>query len=141
MVQIPSGATVVGAQGDVPVLDVFEGRRMLVAYFHMWHGGNNWAGQCEGCTFCASQIQRPEYLHSRDITLAVFCEGTYAESCPYAEFLHYVTPWYSARESVDLVAGRGFGFYACFLRDDTVASSKPTGLLAAEPRSRCGATA
>ena len=71
----------------------------------------------------------------------MFCEGTYAESCPYAEFLHYVTPWYSARESVDLVAGRGFGFYACFLRDDTVASSKPTGLLAAEPRSRCGATA
>ena len=118
VVEVPADTTVVGALGDVPILDVFEGRRMLVAYFHMWHHGNDWAGQCEGCTFCASQIQRPEYLHSRDITLAVCCEGTYAESRPYADFLDYVTPWYSARDSVDLVAGRGFGFYACYVRDD-----------------------
>src|SRR5512133_4108375 len=65
MVEVPAGATVVGAQGEVPILDVFEGRRMLVAYFHMWHDGQGWPWQCEGCTFCASQIQRPEYLHSR----------------------------------------------------------------------------
>ncbi|MEO5748375.1 MAG: DUF899 family protein [Ornithinibacter sp.] len=118
MVEVPASTTVVGTQGDVPLLDVFEGRRMLVAYFHMWHDGNDWSGQCEGCTFCASQIQHPEYLHSRDITLAVFCEGTYAESRPYADFLQYVTPWYSARDTVDLIAGRSFGFYACYVRDD-----------------------
>ena len=102
MVEVPAGATVVGAEGEIPILDVFEGRRMLVAYFHMWHDGQDWPGQCEGCTFCASQIQRPEYLHSRDITLAVFCEGSYAESRPYADFLGYVTPWYSARDSTEL---------------------------------------
>jgi predicted dithiol-disulfide oxidoreductase (DUF899 family) len=118
MVEIPPDATVVGAQGDVRILDVFEGRRILIAYFHMWHDGNDWAGQCEGCTFCASQVQRPEYLHSRDITLAVFSEGTYEDSRPYADFLGYVTPWYSAHDCVDLVAGRGFGFFACYFRDD-----------------------
>ena len=91
---------------------------MLIAYFHMWHDGQDWPGQCEGCTFCASQIQRPEYLHSRDITLAVFCEGSYPESRPYADFLGYVTPWYSAREATELVAGRGFGFYSCYVRHD-----------------------
>src|SRR4051794_24978214 len=74
MVEIPAEATVVGDQGDVTILEAFEGRRMLVAYFHMWHDGQDWPGQCVGCTFCASQIQRPEYLHGRDITLAVFCE-------------------------------------------------------------------
>ena len=31
--------TVVGSGGAVPLLDVFEGRRMLMAYFHMWHDG------------------------------------------------------------------------------------------------------
>jgi predicted dithiol-disulfide oxidoreductase (DUF899 family) len=117
MVEVPADATVVGAAGPVPILDVFEGRRLLVAYFHMWHDGNPWPGQCEGCTFCASQMQRPEYLNSRDITLAVLCEGTYEESRPYADFLRCVTPWYSARDS-SLVAGRGFGFLAFYIRDD-----------------------
>ena len=117
MVEVPADATVVGATGALPILEVFEGRRMLVAYFHMWHDGSAWPGQCEGCTFCASQIQRPEYLHARDITLAVFSEGSYQESRPYADLLHYVTPWYSARDS-SLVAGRDFGFFAFYLRDD-----------------------
>lgn len=118
MVEVPADATVVGADGPVAMIDVFEGRRMLVAYYHMWHDGRPWQEQCVGCTFCASQIQRPEYLHSRDITLAVFAEGSYAESRPYADFLDYQTPWYSARDSDGLVAGRGFGFYACYVRDD-----------------------
>ena len=118
MVEIPSEATVAGAAGEVPILDVFEGRRMLIAYYHMWHDGHDWAGQCEGCTFNTSQMQRPEYLHSRDITLAVFSEGTYEESGPYADFLGYVTPWYSARDSAALVADRDFGFFACYVRDD-----------------------
>src|SRR6185437_10101280 len=39
MIEIPDSVTVVGAKGEVPFLDVFEGRRMLVAYFHMWHDG------------------------------------------------------------------------------------------------------
>lgn len=118
MVSVPANATVAGSAGVVPILDVFEGRRMLIAYFHMWYDGKPWSGQCEGCTLCASQMQRPEYLHSRDITLAILCEGSYSESRPYADFLGYTTPWYSARESTDLVAGRGFGFHACYLRDD-----------------------
>jgi predicted dithiol-disulfide oxidoreductase (DUF899 family) len=118
MVEVPADATVVGPDGPVPILEVFEGRRMLIAYFHMWHDGEAWPGQCEGCTFAASQIQRPEYLHARDITLAVFAEGDYAESKPFADFLGYVTPWYSARDSVELIAGRGFGFLACYVRDD-----------------------
>lgn len=118
MVPVPAEATVVGPDGETPILEVFEGRRMLLVYYHMWHDGLPWSGQCEGCTFSASQMQRPEYLHARDITVAVFCEGDYAESSPYAAFLDYVVPWYSARSSSALVAGRGFGFYACYVRDD-----------------------
>ena len=114
---------------------------MLVAYFHMWHDGQAWPGQCEGCTFCASQIQRPEYLHSRDITLAVFCEGSYDESRPYADFLGYVTPWYSARDSAEVVAVATSASTPATSATTTVGSSRPTGPPTAGPRSRSGATA
>src|SRR5258707_6458012 len=81
MIEIPASVTVVGAKGEVPFLDVFEGRRMLVGYFHMWHDGEPWAGQCIGCTYFASQVQGPlHHLHARDVTLAYLCEGSYAES-------------------------------------------------------------
>ena len=117
MVEVPPSATIVGADGEVPFLDAFEGRRMLVGYFHMWHDGHPAEGQCEGCTFSTAQMQVPEYLNARDVTLAVFTEGTYEESRPYADWLGYRLPWWSARSS-EVVAGREIGFFACFLRDD-----------------------
>jgi len=117
MTPVAAGVTVEGADGRVPFADIFEGRRMLVAYFHMWHDGKPWEQQCEGCTFVTSHLTRMEYLNDRDVTVAVLCEGTYAESKPYADFLQYPMPWYSARGVDDLVAGRGFGLYACYLRE------------------------
>jgi predicted dithiol-disulfide oxidoreductase (DUF899 family) len=118
MVEVDPAATVVGPAGKIPFLEAFEGRRMLVGYFHMWHDGQPWEGQCEGCTGIAWQLQPAlPYLNSRDVTLAVFTEGEYAESRRYADWLGYRTPWYSARGS-SVAAGRPFGFYACFLRTD-----------------------
>lgn len=61
-------------------------------------------------------MQRPAYLHSRDITLAILTEGTYEESKPYADFVQCSLPWYSARGSDSLLAGRDFGMIACYLR-------------------------
>jgi predicted dithiol-disulfide oxidoreductase (DUF899 family) len=118
MTLVPADATVDGPDGQIPFVDVFEGRRMLVGYFHMWHDGRPFSGQCMGCTFSTAQIQFPEYLNARDVTLAVLAEGSYAESKPYADFMGYRVPWYSARGSDSLVAGRGFGFFAFYLRDD-----------------------
>ncbi len=116
MTPVPADAAVVGPDGPVPFLEVFEGRCQLLAYFHMWHDGQPPEGQCEGCTFFTAHVQRPEYLHSRDVTLAVLCEGTYEESKPYADFVGNRLPWYSARGSVGLLAGRDFGFLASYLR-------------------------
>jgi predicted dithiol-disulfide oxidoreductase (DUF899 family) len=118
MTPVPDNATIVGADGEVGFVEAFEGRRMLAAYFHMWHDGQPWEAQCEGCTVISAHIQRPlAYAHERDLTVAIFSQGTYAESAPYAEFLGYRTPWWSARDSV-VVADRPFGFYAFYVRDD-----------------------
>ena len=45
MIEIPATVTVVGKEGEIPFRTIFEGRRMLVAYFHMWHDGEPWQGQ------------------------------------------------------------------------------------------------
>jgi predicted dithiol-disulfide oxidoreductase (DUF899 family) len=55
MTEVPVGATVVGAAGEIPFVKAFEGRRQLIGYFHMWHDGQPWESQCEGCTFFAAQ--------------------------------------------------------------------------------------
>jgi predicted dithiol-disulfide oxidoreductase (DUF899 family) len=110
--------TVRGPGGDTPLVEVFEGRRMLIAYFHMWHDGKPYEHQCEGCTFSTCHMQMLDYLHARDVTYAVFCEGPYDESAPFAEFMGYRFPWYSAKDSDPALAdGRDFGFIACYLRD------------------------
>ncbi len=119
MTLMPAGTTVTGPNGPVPLVDVFEGRRLLMAYFHMWHDGQPWQDQCEGCTFSTCHMQMQEYLQARGVTYAVFCEGSYEESAPFRDFMGYTWPWYSARGSdLALVDDRGFGMIACYLRDD-----------------------
>jgi predicted dithiol-disulfide oxidoreductase (DUF899 family) len=119
MVEVDATTTVVGPDGPVSLLDVFDGRRQLVVYYHMWHDGQPAPGQCEGCSFFNGHIHELSYLHSRDVTYAVFCEGPYAESARYHDFMGWEMPWYSAKGSQEvLVAGRGgFGLICCYLRD------------------------
>jgi predicted dithiol-disulfide oxidoreductase (DUF899 family) len=118
MTEVPA-VTVTGPHGLVSLLDVFEGRRMLIAYFHMWHDGKAFDQQCPGCTIAVSHMQMLDYLHARGVTFAVFSEGPYEESAAFRDFMGYSWPWYSAKDSDPALAdGRSFGFTACYLRDD-----------------------
>ncbi|MDT5134574.1 MAG: hypothetical protein QOE41_3885 [Mycobacterium sp.] len=118
MVEVDAQAPLVGAQGQVPLVDVFDGRRQLIAYLHMWHDGEPAADQCEGCTFFTGHARELSYLHGRDVTYVTFCQGPYVESARYRDFMGWEMPWYSARDSLDvLLAGRSFGGYLCYLRD------------------------
>src|SRR6266516_2278260 len=87
----------IGERGAVTLLDVFEGRRMLIAYYFMWHTGHPAPEQCEGCTWVTSQVHELSYMHSRDVTFAVFCQGPYEESARYRDFMGWEMPWYSAQ--------------------------------------------
>jgi predicted dithiol-disulfide oxidoreductase (DUF899 family) len=118
MVEVDAQTPLLGAQGKVPLLDVFEGRRQLIVYFHMWYDGKPAEDQCEGCTFFTGHARELSYLHSRDVTYATFCEGPYPESARYRDFMGWDMPWYSARDARDELLGGGpFGGYACYLRD------------------------
>ncbi|MGN6635312.1 MAG: DUF899 family protein [Oryzihumus sp.] len=117
MTRVPA-VTVEGPGGSTPFTEVFEGRRVLIAYFHMWHDGAPFEDQCEGCTFSTCHMQTLDYLHARDVTYAVFGQGAYDETAPFARFMGYPFAWYSAKDSGPaLLDGREFGFIACYLRD------------------------
>lgn len=118
MVEVDASAPLDGPDGPVTLLDAFEGRRQLIAYYFMWHDGHPAAEQCEGCTWLTTQVMELAYLHSRDITYAVLCQGPYAESVRYRDFMGWDVPWYSARESRDtLIGGRASFVLACYVRD------------------------
>lgn len=57
MVEVDPTITLIGPHGPVTLLDVFEGRRQLIAYYFMWHTGRPASEQCEGCTFYTSQVR------------------------------------------------------------------------------------
>ncbi|MEZ4523510.1 MAG: DUF899 family protein [Thermomicrobiales bacterium] len=118
MVEVDASTPVIGAQGEVPLIEVFEGRSQLWVPYMMWFEGQSAAHQCEGCTMNITQVQELSYLHARDVTFAVLCEGPFEESNRYREFMGWEMPWYSVpSDSVDrIIAGRHFGMRVCYLR-------------------------
>jgi predicted dithiol-disulfide oxidoreductase (DUF899 family) len=120
MVEVDGATPLIGDRGAVTLLDVFEGRRLLVAYYFMWHAGHPAAEQCEGCTFYTSQVRELTNLHSRDVTYATCCQGPYEEGARYRDFMGWEMPWYSApQDSLEaLLVGRRVGmmYIVCYLR-------------------------
>jgi predicted dithiol-disulfide oxidoreductase (DUF899 family) len=122
MVEVDPSITLIGAHGPVKLLDVFEGRRQLIAYYFMWHTGHPAPEQCEGCTWVTTQVRELSYFHSRNVTFAVFCQGPYEESARYRDFMGWEMPWYSALGSLDtLLVGRRVGrmHIVCYLRQES----------------------
>jgi predicted dithiol-disulfide oxidoreductase (DUF899 family) len=122
MVEVNGATQLMGAHGAVSLLDAFEQRRMLLVYYFMWHTGHPAPEQCEGCTWVTTHVRELSYLHSRDVTFAVFCQGPYEESARYRGFMGWEMPWYSALGSLEtLLEGRKIGsmHLVCYLREDS----------------------
>jgi predicted dithiol-disulfide oxidoreductase (DUF899 family) len=120
MVEVDATTRLVGKRGDVTLLDAFEGRQMLIAYYFMWYAGNAAPEQCEGCTRFTTQVRELSHINSRDVTYATFCQGPYAESARYHDFMDWPMPWYSIPKASleSLLAGRkaGLMYLICYLR-------------------------
>ena len=119
MVEVDPTVPLVGPGGDVRLIDTFEGRTQLFASYMMWYDGAPAAEQCEGCTKDNTQVHDLPWLHSRDLTFAVFCQGPFPEADRYGKFLGWEMPLYSVPESSRdaLISGRHFGMNVYYLRD------------------------
>jgi predicted dithiol-disulfide oxidoreductase (DUF899 family) len=120
MVAVDGATPLIGKRGTVTLLDVFEERRLLIAYYFMWHSGRPAAEQCEGCTFFTTQVRELSALHARDVTYATICQGPHEESVRYRDFMGWEMPWYAAEKtSLDtLLVGRRVGMMhlVCYFR-------------------------
>ena len=120
MVEVDGNTPLIGAHGPMTLLDAFEDRPLLLAYYFMWHPGKPAAEQCEGCTWVTAHLHELSYLHSRDVTFAVFAQGPFEESYRYRDFMGWDMPWYSAPPASleKLLVGRKVGMMhiVCYLR-------------------------
>jgi predicted dithiol-disulfide oxidoreductase (DUF899 family) len=116
MVEFDPTVEVVGADGAVPFLDLFQGRDELVVYKHMWYDGAPPQGQCEGCTTTPWHLKDAVYLNARGVSFAVLTVGRWEEVAPFVEFMGYTEPWYSVRR-VPAPVGGSMGSITCYLRD------------------------
>ncbi|MDX3925328.1 MAG: DUF899 family protein [Shinella sp.] len=120
MVEVDGTTPLIGENGPVTLLDAFEGRRILIAYYFMWYPGRPASEQCQGCTHFTAQVRELSYIHSRDATYVTICQGPYEESVRYRDFMGWEMPWYSAsRDALEtLLVGRRVGMMhiVCYLR-------------------------
>lgn len=122
MVELPD-YTLEGADGPVRLVDVFEGKRQLIVYNHMWFPGETW--QCPGCTGLTSQYTRLEFLDAYDARFVVVTQGPIDDALAYKARVGNKMTWYSTANSpfgTDMGAPPGGGFQVNVLLrvDDTV---------------------
>jgi predicted dithiol-disulfide oxidoreductase (DUF899 family) len=92
-----------GPDGEVSLLDLFEGRSQLIMYrFFFEPGVGTWPdGGCVGCSMMADQLANPAHLNARDITIA------YASRAPQADIERlkarhgWDLPWYTITSDWD----------------------------------------
>jgi predicted dithiol-disulfide oxidoreductase (DUF899 family) len=122
MVELPD-YTLIGANGPIRLVDVFDGRSQLIVYHHMWSDGAEW--QCGGCTGFTSQFTRLQFLDNYDARFVIVTNGPIEEALAYKRKVGNRMEWYSSSQSpfgTDMDAPPNGGFAVnVFLRDgDTV---------------------
>ena len=112
--------TLEGPAGPVRLVDMFDGRRQLVVYNHMWFPGETW--QCGGCTSFTAQFVRLDFLEPYDARFVIVTQGPIDEALAYKHRVGNQMDWYSTANSAfgtDVGAPPSGGFAVnVFLRGD-----------------------
>jgi predicted dithiol-disulfide oxidoreductase (DUF899 family) len=112
--------TLEGPEGPVRLTDVFQGRRQLIVYNHMWFPGEMW--QCGGCTSFTAQFVRLDFLEPYDARFVIVTQGPIEEALEYKRRVGNTMDWYSTVNSpfgADVGAPPAGGFAVnVFLRGD-----------------------
>jgi predicted dithiol-disulfide oxidoreductase (DUF899 family) len=117
MVELPD-YTLIGPDGPIRLVDVFDGCSQLIVYNHMWFEGEEW--QCGGCTSLTSQYVRLGFLDNYDARFVIVTQGPIDEALAYKARVGNKMTWYSTANSPfgeDMGAPKGGGFQVnVFLR-------------------------
>ncbi len=139
MVRVEKDYRFEGPEGEVSLLDLFEGRRQLIVYRFFLDPDMDIASYpkdgCPGCTLFADNLPNLTHLGARDTTLVFVSAGSQEAIRNYRARMGWADwPWYTTRDdfSADFDVDQYFGINV-FLRDgDQIYRSYYTTARAAE---------
>ncbi|MEO6504169.1 MAG: DUF899 domain-containing protein [Jatrophihabitantaceae bacterium] len=82
-------------EGEVTLLDLFDGRRQLIVYHFMlpsMTGGEF----CRSCSFWVDNIGHLAHFHARDTTVVLDCPVPLESIVEFKERMGWSIPWYSS---------------------------------------------
>jgi predicted dithiol-disulfide oxidoreductase (DUF899 family) len=123
MVQLENYTLVGEDDRPVRLVDMFDGKRQLIVYHHMWNPGAEW--QCPGCTLFTSQFTRLEFLAAYDARFVIVTSGEIGEAVAYKNRVGNKMTWYSTANSnfgrdMDAPLGGGFQINVFLRSNDNV---------------------
>ncbi len=94
MVEIDKNYVFEGPDGEVSLLDLFEGRRQLIVYHFMFDP--EWDAGCKVCSLLADNIGHLSHLHALDTSLVMVSRAPYDKLEQYRSRMGWSVPWYSS---------------------------------------------
>jgi predicted dithiol-disulfide oxidoreductase (DUF899 family) len=81
-----------GPEGEVGLLDLFEGRRQLILY-HFWFPPEG--KPCGGCSMFTDQVGHLAHLNARDTSFALVSRASQPEIEALKRRMEWSIPWYT----------------------------------------------
>jgi len=97
MVEIDKRYVLRGPQGELGLVDLFEGRRQVVVYHFMWLYDTG--SGCPSCSAFADQIGHLSHLNARDTTFACISNAPIEQIGAFKARMGWTFPWYSSAGS------------------------------------------
>ena len=99
MVEVTTDYRFDGPDGEVGLLDLFEGRLQLVVQHVMY--GPDWDLPCRSCSAAVDEIARGHlnHLRARTTTFVLVSRARYAKLAAFRERMGWRMPWYSSGDS------------------------------------------
>jgi predicted dithiol-disulfide oxidoreductase (DUF899 family) len=98
MVEITKDYVFQSPEGEVRLLDLFDGRRQLLLYHFMYAptvGG--WpTAACPGCSMFIDNLGHPSHLRARDVSFAAVSIAPLANIQAYKKRMGWTIPWVSS---------------------------------------------
>lgn len=140
MVDVTADYKFDGPDGQVGLLDLFEGRKQLIIYHFMFHP--EWDDGCSSCTAGVDEVSKGflDHLHTRDTTYALVSRAPLEKLERWKAKRGWSLPWYSSGESdfnydfgVTIDASRGFDEYNFRTLDEYAARGEESMKTADQP--------
>ena len=105
---------------QIGLLELFEGRKQLIVYHHMFKPGDK--NPCSGCGMVVDSISHLSHLHARNTSLVLVATASQQEIAAFQKRMQWNHVWATTKDSfnADFGVTDGFGLNVFFNEGDAV---------------------